>query len=125
MRSKGFDVDNEPQVDLSEFDPNGDYTPKQLSAFASAMLKEDRKNMTTREVKDTGILLPERLKVKRRYEIYVDAGIPDPSFSKSPNESNAKTIGDGQAMYWRMHKDGRPVNSKKSRRDHGSGFYRS
>lgn len=55
------------------------------------------------------ILLEEHLKPRRRREIYVGTGIPDPSFY--------------QGIYWRTHPQGRKVNSDEARAQ-GAGYYR-
>lgn len=56
------------------------------------------------------ILFEEHLQSRRRREIYVNVGIPDPSIV--------------QGIYNRSHPGGRKVNSLEARRKHGASWYR-
>ena len=55
-------------------------------------------------------LTKDQLKQRRKREIYVSTGIPDPSVTSG--------------LYWRTHPQGRKVNSDEQRQKNGSGFYR-
>lgn len=117
----GWRYQQEP-VDLSTFDPEGDYTVSELDAFASQMLKEDiKQNGNIRHV-----LLKDHLAARDRREIKVDATQIDGKITdllpKSDRPVNAS--GDGQMMYNRTHPKGRKVNSIEQRRANGASFFR-
>lgn len=56
------------------------------------------------------VLFEEHLAQRKRREIYVEAGTPDPSIE--------------QGIYNRIHPQGRKVNTDKQRKQHGASFYR-
>lgn len=102
---------------LETFDPEGSYTNAQLNELADAFLMRDAKTVDEETGKPRGIkgkdpiLFEEHLRSRRRREIYVTAGIPDPSIESG--------------LYNRSHPQGRKVNSEKARREQGASFYRN
>lgn len=121
---------NKPDVDLDTFDPDESYTDKQLEAYADAFLKKDKAEVdgesnTQKWQKEYGILFDDHLASRKRREILTALGTPDPAFTGSTQESSAKTSGDGQAMFFRSHPEGRKVNSKEQRKRNGAGYYRN
>lgn len=115
------------EVDLSEFNPDGDYTDRQLEAYADAMLKED--------IKASGnvnnILFEEHLAARRRREVYARSqdsnGTVDEAITTGLPKTNRPGVhaGDGQMMYNRTHPSGRKVNSKEQRLRNGASYYRN
>ena len=112
----------EDQVNLEDFDPNGDYTSYQLDLYASAMLKEDiKKNGNVNHV-----LLKDHLASRDRREIKVDATKIDGTITDMLARSDRPVdhSGDNQRMYNRSHPKGRKVNSLAQRRNAGASYYR-
>lgn len=64
------------------------------------------------------ILFYSHLQGRKRREIMVESGIPDPAFTM--DRFGRHTHG----IYNRTRPDGRKVNDEKQRRDHGASFYR-
>lgn len=112
------------QVDLSEFSEDGDYTGSQLEAYATAMLKQDR-----RENKhlDLGILFDEQLYNKSKREIIVDAFEIDGTLTNSIQDTDRPGVvkGDGQRIYNRAHPNGRKVNTEEARKTKGASYYKN
>lgn len=105
------------EVDLDTFDPEGDYTGKELEAFATAMLRKDSRENKD-EWQEKGILFDSQLANRYRREVYNKHGVP------IAEDLSPAGMGDGQTMYNRTHPQGRKVNSDKQRREHGASFYR-
>lgn len=80
------------------------YTNFQLTLMADVLLRDDPKP----KYESPTILFAEHLKERRRREIYVGSGTPDPSVESG--------------MYWRTHPEGRSARDGE-RRTH-DGFYR-
>lgn len=64
------------------------------------------------------ILFESHLYQRKRREIYVAAGTPDPAYTMDRFGKPTK------GSYNRVHPDGRKVNSKEQRSKHGASFYR-
>jgi len=92
------------------FNYNENYTPSQLDAFATIILKADIKGGSSTLKGDAPVLFAEHLKTRYKREIYNRLGIPDPSIQ--------------QGMYWRTHPDGRKINSEEARKGSGASYYR-
>lgn len=92
------------------FNPQENYTPSQLDAFATMILKADIKGGSSTLKGDAPILFAEHLKTRYRREIYNRLGIPDPSIQ--------------QGMYWRTHPEGRKINTEEARKKSGASFFR-
>jgi hypothetical protein len=64
------------------------------------------------------ILFESHLYNRKRREIYVEAGVPDPAFTMDRHGRPT------QGMYNRVHPEGRKVNTKDQRSANGASFYR-
>lgn len=64
------------------------------------------------------ILFESHLYNRKRREIYVEAGVPDPAFTM--DRHGRPTIG----IYNRAHPDGRKINTKSQRAKNGASYYR-
>lgn len=85
------------------------YSKRQLGLMAEKMLNEQ--HLTTKDAReDPVILLFHTYKERRRREIYVGSGTPDPSIVSG--------------MYWRTHPKGRSFRTKDEMDAHGASFYR-
>ena len=108
-------------LDLSTFDPDGDYTPRELDAFADAFLQADARETGV----ESGILFEEQLYRRTRREIKTAEGTVQGIISnRHKDRAPGRHIGDGQAMYNRQHPQGRKVNSLEQRRKNGASYYR-
>lgn len=105
----------EERVDPETFDPEEDYTPKQLEAYATAFLRRDKEENP--DVYQNAILFDTQLRNRYSREVYNKYGVPDEEITH--DKSN-----DGQTMYNRTHPEGRKVNSQEQRSRHGASFYR-
>src|SRR6516164_10496238 len=82
--------------DPEDFNPNATYTSWQLDRFADAILWQDKKP----HLHYPAILMYEHLQSRRKKEIYVASGIPDPTLTHDQSP-------DGQTIFWRSHPKGR------------------
>lgn len=101
------------KANIDDFDEKEKYTNSQLEAFATSLLKNDRK-----ESKEShGILFDEQLDIDKRREVLVDASEIDGTLTQSiqDNERPGTYKGDGQRIFWRRHPQGRKVNSNEAR----------
>jgi phage major head subunit gpT-like protein len=110
-------------VDPATFDPQADYTARELEAYAEAILRQDAK---ANPDADTNILFDEHLYSRTRREIGNASGIADPTLTVSLQDKNkpGRHTGDGQMMYNRTHPRGRKVNSEEQRKRNGASYYR-
>ena len=115
----------EYDVNIDDFDPNGKYTSRQLDAYATAFLREDRRHHTTAENKKLGILLPDQLKKLENREVPVDATEIDGTLTNVMQDPQKPGVfkGDNQKMFGRSHPKGRRVNTDEQR-SRGSSYYR-
>jgi len=110
------------EVNLEDFDPNGNYSAKELEAYAEAMLKED--------IKENGnvnhILFEEHIKTRWRREVPNSTGIADPTLTNLLGNPNRPVdhSGDGQMMFNRTHPRGRKTNSASQRKKNGASYFR-
>lgn len=108
-----------------EYEEGKSYTPAQLDQIATQMLREDANRIEHTcgdppiegcECKRRGvegenpILLDSHLYTRKRREIMVSSGTPDPSIV--------------QGLYNRVHPNGRKVNDPESRKKFGLSFYK-
>lgn len=91
------------------FNPDERHTPSQLDVYATIILRQDIKQGNSLKGKNP-ILLAEHLKTRQKREIYNSTGVPDPSIQAG--------------LYWRVHPQGRKVNSEEARKRSGASFYR-
>lgn len=90
---------------VPNWDDQIDYTPDQLLLQAERILCLDPTPFQEHPV----ILRWDRLKERKKREIYNKNGIPDPSIC--------------QGMYWRAHPQGRKFNTSEKRKASALGFY--
>ena len=91
----------------------GDYTAKELEAYANQMLRSD-----IAENKDgPRVLFQEHIEPKWRKEVRSESGTVDDAVTNAMSR-------DGQRMYNRTHPAGRKVNSAEARKRHGASYYR-
>lgn len=103
------------EKDLPPFDESkvGDYTAKELEAYANQMLRSD-----IAENKDgPRVLFQEHIEPKWRKEVRSESGTVDDAVTNAMSR-------DGQRMYNRTHPAGRKVNSAEARKRHGASYYR-
>lgn len=125
---------NKPEVvDLASFDPEADYSARELEAYADAFLKADSKDQEQKrqageEFVQTNILFADHLYNRSRREIGNASGIADPTLTAGLQDTKYKKpgrfTGDGQMMYNRTHPRGRKVNSPEQRKTNGASYYR-
>jgi len=110
-------------ADYADFSEKETYTSIELEAFASALLKKDRRDSGH----DHDILFAEQLYNKSKREIMVDAFDIDGTLTNIMQDKNKPGIykGDGQKMYNRSHPQGRKVNTEDSRKNRGSSYYKN
>jgi hypothetical protein len=99
-----------------EFDPSVDYSKRELEILADQYLRDDARSINPETGKEKGIggdnpiLFAEHEYSRRRREIYVTEGTPDPSLVSG--------------IYFRTHPQGRKVNSETQRKKNGASYYR-
>lgn len=100
-------------VNVDDFDPDGDYTSTELDAYADAFLRKNSKEKPINVYPQ--ILMEEHLYNRRRREILTNQGFPDESLTEAISK-------DGQMLYQRQHPQGRRVNTDEARA-RGSSYY--
>lgn len=99
-----------------EFDPDAKYSKRELEILADQYLRDDARSVNPETGKERGIggdnpiLFAEHEYSRKRREIYVKDGTPDPSLVSG--------------IYFRTHPQGRKVNSDVQRKTNGASFYR-
>lgn len=109
--------------DLEEFQEGKEYNSSELEAFATAMLKKDRRDTG----EDHNILFDEQIYNKSKREILVDAFDIDGTLTNIMQDKDKPGVykGDGQKMYNRAHPLGRKVNDETARKTKGASYYRN
>jgi len=112
-------------VQYEDFDPEADYTPREVEAFADALLRQDSRQFNNYS-REKGILFAEHLYTRQRREIGNSTGIADPTLTASLQDKQkpGRHSGDGQMMYNRTHPRGRKVNSEEQRKRNGASYFR-
>jgi hypothetical protein len=101
------------EKELEPFDPNKEYTARELEAYANQMLRED----IAENKEGPRVLFQEHIEPKWRKEVNSTSGTVDDAITNSMSN-------DGQRIYNRTHPQGRKVNSPESRKRHGASYYR-
>lgn len=93
-----------------EYVPGRTYSRWHLSIMADKILYEAAQAEGCKSRFGHGILCRQQLIDRKKREIYVNTGVPDPSIASG--------------LYFRSHPQGRRVNSPEARKKNGAGYYR-
>jgi hypothetical protein len=97
--------------ELPPFDPNGQYTERELAMYTDQLLRE------AGSPAESPFLFQEHIEPRWRKEVYPTGGTPDATITNSLSP-------DGVTIFNRTHPDGRKVNSDTQRRSNGASYYR-
>lgn len=113
-----------PEGEVIKFDPDQEYTPKMLEAFATSALKKDRKHLKNGGI---SILFDDQLYKFSKREVCVDSSQIDGTLTNMMQDPNRPGIhtGDGHKIFNRTHPLGRPTNDKEARKERGESFYKN
>ena len=110
-------------VDIETFSEKSKYTSAELEEYATAILKQDRKDSKN----DHNILFEDQLYNKKKREVLVDASEIDGTLTNSMQDKEKPGVykGDQQKMYNRSHPLGRKTNTDLARKTLGASYYRN